>query len=179
MRSEFDVNLTSQPSFRSDIRKWVEQSWTAANFLLRICDVDIRIASASAGSMNRALHSFTGRWKIHTGLKYLPWIQGHWLKPLAIKLRIWQVQWSCVNQLINSTSPCDKNLYWKHFKIIIVDFESGEYLPIVSSKYTWYHYDIWDQSCFIPCSSKTIYTHVKTHRNFSSDSDLVNCILVQ
>ena len=33
MQSEFDVNLTSQPSYRSDIRKWVEQSWTAAKFL--------------------------------------------------------------------------------------------------------------------------------------------------
>ena len=31
MRSEFDVNLTSQLSFRSNIRKWVAQSWTAAN----------------------------------------------------------------------------------------------------------------------------------------------------
>ena len=43
MRSEFDMNLTSQPSFRSDIRKCVEQSWTAANNLLQICDVNIRI----------------------------------------------------------------------------------------------------------------------------------------
>ena len=55
MRSEFDVNLTSQPSFRSDICKWVEQSWTAAKNSLRICAVNIRIAFAFAGSMNRAL----------------------------------------------------------------------------------------------------------------------------
>ena len=43
IQSEFDVNLTSQPSFYSDIRKWVEQSWTAANYPLRIFDVNIRI----------------------------------------------------------------------------------------------------------------------------------------
>ena len=53
MRCEFDVNLTSQPALRSDIRKWVEQSWTAANYLLRICDINIRFAFAR--SMNRAL----------------------------------------------------------------------------------------------------------------------------
>ena len=53
---ECEVNLTSQPSFRSNIRKWVERSSTAANFSLRICDVNIRIAFALAGSMNRALH---------------------------------------------------------------------------------------------------------------------------
>ena len=29
----FDVNLVSQLSLRSDIQKWVEQSWTAANSL--------------------------------------------------------------------------------------------------------------------------------------------------
>ena len=39
MQSEFDVNLTSQPSFRSDIRKWVAQSCPAANYSLRMCDV--------------------------------------------------------------------------------------------------------------------------------------------
>ena len=32
MRSQFNVNSASQPSFRSDIRKWVEQSWTPVNF---------------------------------------------------------------------------------------------------------------------------------------------------
>ena len=60
MRSEFDVNGTSQPSFSSDIRKWVEQSSTAAIFSLRSYDVDIRIAFAFAGSTNRAL-SHRGR----------------------------------------------------------------------------------------------------------------------
>ena len=51
---EFDVNLTSQP-LCSDICKWVEQSWTAANYSLWICDVNVCIAFAFAGSMNRAL----------------------------------------------------------------------------------------------------------------------------
>ena len=55
MQSEFDVNLTSQPSFRSNIRKWVKQSSTAANYPLRIYDVNIRFAFAFAGGMNRAL----------------------------------------------------------------------------------------------------------------------------
>ena len=58
MRSEFDVNLTSQLSFRSDIRKWVERSWTAANIRCEFCDVNIRFAFAFAGSMNRALILF-------------------------------------------------------------------------------------------------------------------------
>ena len=55
MRSVFDMNLLSNPSFHSDIRKWVEHSWTAANYLLGHCDVNIRFAFAFAGSMNRAL----------------------------------------------------------------------------------------------------------------------------
>ena len=53
MRSEFDVT----PSFRSEYRKGVEQSSTAANCSLRICDVKIRFAFAFAGIMNRALDS--------------------------------------------------------------------------------------------------------------------------
>ena len=49
MWSEFDTNLTSQPSLRSDIRKWV-----AAIYLLGICDVNIRFTFAFAGSINWA-----------------------------------------------------------------------------------------------------------------------------
>ena len=80
MRSEFDVNLTSQPSFRSDIRKWVEQSCPAANFSLRICDVNIRIAFAFTESMNQALvgtywHSLLGwnnvNWEIFVDVRSL------------------------------------------------------------------------------------------------------------
>ena len=42
----------SQLSFRSTIRKWVKQSWTAANYLLQTCEVNI--CFAFEGSMNRA-----------------------------------------------------------------------------------------------------------------------------
>ena len=68
MRSEFDVNLTSHPPFAAIIRKGVEQSATAANCSLRICDVKIRFAFAFAfaGSMNRALH---GKLEILRGIK--------------------------------------------------------------------------------------------------------------
>ena len=52
MRSEFDVNLTSQLSFRSAIRKRVEQGWTDVEYSLQICDVNIRFAFP--GSMNKA-----------------------------------------------------------------------------------------------------------------------------
>ena len=41
-----DMNLTSQPSFRSNIRKWFEQRATAANYSLWICDVNIRFTFA-------------------------------------------------------------------------------------------------------------------------------------
>ena len=54
MRSKFDVNLTSHPPFAVIIREGVEQSSTAANRSLRICDVKIRFAFAFARSMNRA-----------------------------------------------------------------------------------------------------------------------------
>ena len=53
MRSEFEVNLTSQLSFRCDIRKRVEQSSTPANYLLQICDFNIRFAFAFTESMKR------------------------------------------------------------------------------------------------------------------------------
>ena len=55
---ECDANLTSQLCFCCDIpriRRRVEHNSTAANYLLRICDVHIRIAFAFAGSMNQAL----------------------------------------------------------------------------------------------------------------------------
>ena len=46
---EFDVTtILSQRD-----RKWVEQSWTAANIRCNFCDVNIRFAFAFAGSMNR------------------------------------------------------------------------------------------------------------------------------
>ena len=58
MRSEFYVNLTSQLSFRSDIHKWVERSWTTANIRCDFCDNNIRFAFAFAGSMNRASQNY-------------------------------------------------------------------------------------------------------------------------
>ena len=57
MRSECDVSLTSQPSFRSDKLFASELSKVelhAANSSLQICDVNIRIAFAFAESMKRA-----------------------------------------------------------------------------------------------------------------------------
>ena len=64
MRCAFDMNLTSQPCFRCDIRKRVEHNSTAANYSLQICDVDIRFAFTFAGSMNRALGYFVKKGQI-------------------------------------------------------------------------------------------------------------------
>ena len=54
IRSEFDMNLTSQPSFRSDIRNWVEHDSTQCEFRCELF-CNICIIFAFAGSMNRAL----------------------------------------------------------------------------------------------------------------------------
>ena len=52
---EFDVTTLF---FAAIYRKRVEYKSTAANYLLRICDVNIRFAFAFAGSMNLALQYF-------------------------------------------------------------------------------------------------------------------------
>ena len=62
MRSKFDVNLTSQINFRSDIPKWVEQSWTAANYLLWSRDVNICFAFKFASTGHKFLLWFNTRW---------------------------------------------------------------------------------------------------------------------
>ena len=55
LRCEVEVNLMSQLCFLCDIRKRVELNSPHANYLLRICDANIRIVFAFAGSMNQAL----------------------------------------------------------------------------------------------------------------------------
>ena len=54
MRSKFGEKIAVTTYFRNDIRKWVEQSRTAAYYSLRIWVVNIRFLFALAGSMNRA-----------------------------------------------------------------------------------------------------------------------------
>ena len=49
-----DANLAPKLCFRCDIRKRVEHNSTAANYLLRFCDVNICIAFAFAESSNGA-----------------------------------------------------------------------------------------------------------------------------
>ena len=53
MQCEFDVNLITELCFRCDVGRRVEHNTTAANYSVRICDVNIR--SAFAGNMNRHL----------------------------------------------------------------------------------------------------------------------------
>ena len=53
MQCEFDSNLTSQLWFPSGIRKRVAHNSTAANYLLQICDINIRIAGCMNWALNR------------------------------------------------------------------------------------------------------------------------------
>ena len=73
------MNLTSQPSFRSDIRKWVEQS------------IYIRISVAFAGSMNRALHSIQNMY-VQCNCAYVYFVLLFFFKTLFIKLKKYYIQ---------------------------------------------------------------------------------------
>ena len=90
MRSKFDVNLMSQLSFHSECLAKVGHSSTPANYLLQMCDVNIRIAFAFAESMPRALQSNIQSVQVHLFVQHLQFnrlpLMEHFSFPLCFGL---------------------------------------------------------------------------------------------